>query len=323
MMGYLSGDISEKDQQHFFELLKSNADLKMRFDEMLKVRSVAFIPQLETEKQANYRRLMMQINEVAPTVGGSHSWTNSFLRIAAILILLVSVSISTFYVYKDLTSNDTALCYETVVPVGSQTKIILPDSTVVWLNSGSTLRYNQAFGKNSREVTLMGEGYFEVSKNKKKPFTVHTGMLDINDIGTIFNVKSYAEEKEIIVHLIEGAVNVSLPDNKDVGSFAMKPNDRLVYNKTTKKINYLQTDASRSALWTTGKLCFVDATIEQISKDLERKYNVRILILNEKIKSELFSGSINMNLPLKDIFLYIDVDKKFKISQVGDTININ
>lgn len=323
MIDYLSESISERDQQRLFEFLNSNVDLKARFDEMIKLHAVSFIPLFEVEKQANYKRLIQQIKEDVTMVGLSRSWANGFRQIAAIVILVISVSASLFYVYRDITSpSDASICYETIAPIGSQTKIILPDSTVVWLNSGSSLKYNQSFGKKNRVVTLSGEGYFVVSKDKKKQFTVHTEFLDVNDIGTIFNIKSYKNDQEITINLIEGAVNVYLPDNKDTGTLTMKPNDKFVYNKITKKIDCFQTDASRSAFWTTGKLCFVDATIEQISKDLERKYNVKIRISNDKIKNELFSGSLNLNMSLKEILLYIDVDKKFKISQLGDTINI-
>ncbi|MDD3319843.1 MAG: FecR family protein [Paludibacter sp.] len=320
MIDYLSGNISESNQQYLSDLIKSNDNLKVRFNEMLKLRAISFVPVIEAEKQANYKKILEQINDT-PTINISRTWMSGFKKIAAIITLIISVSVASFYIYKDLTSPaDNTFCYQTFSPVGSQTKIILPDGTVVWLNSGSSLKYNRSFGKENREVALSGEGYFEVSKDKKKQFIVHTGMLDVNDIGTVFNVKAYKDEKEIIVNLIEGAVNISLPDTKKSVPLLMKPNEKSVFNKLTKRIELFETDASRSALWTTGRLCFVDATIEQISKDLERKYNVKIKIANEKIKKELFSGSLNLNLSLKEVLSYIDVDKKFKINQVGDTI---
>ncbi len=323
MIDYISGTISEMDQQHLSELLKSNVDLKMRFDEMLKIRAISYVPILETEKQTNYKRIIEQINDV-PTVSNSRLWLLGFRKIAAILILVVSVSVASFYIYSDVTTPaDTAFWYETFSPIGSQTKIILPDSTVVWLNSGSSLKYNQSFGKNDREVALVGEGYFEVTKDKSKPFIVHTDSLNINVLGTVFNVRAYNDDANVTVNLIEGSVNVSLPKLENVGLLTMKPNERLVFNKQTKKIESSETDASRSALWTTGKLCFVDATLEQISKDLERKYDVKIQIANNKIKNEIFSGSLNLNLTLNEILSYIDVDKKFKINQTADTVFIS
>lgn len=320
MIDYLSGTISEMDQQHLSELLKSNRDFKMRFDEMLKIRAMSYVPGIEAQKQSNYNKILEQINDT-PTFNSSRSWFSNFRNIAAIITLVISVSVACYYIYSDISSPaDTAFQYETFSPIGSQTKIILPDSTVVWLNSGSSLKYNQAFGKKNREVTLIGEGYFEVAKDKSKPFIVQTDSLNINVLGTVFNLRAYNDDADVIVNLIEGSVNISLPTSKNVGLLSMKQNERMVFNKESKKIETSETDASRSSLWTTGKLCFVDATLEQISKDLERKYNVKIQIANDKIKNEIFSGSLNLNLSLKDVLSCIDVDKKFSINQTGDTI---
>jgi transmembrane sensor len=322
MIDYLSGTISEKDQQHLSELLKSNRDIKMRFDEMLKIRAMSYVPDIESQKHSNYHKILEQINDM-PTFNSSHSWFSNFRNIAAIIALVISVSVASYYIYSDISSPaDTAFQYETFSPIGSQTKIILPDSTVVWLNSGSSLKYNRAFSKKNREVTLIGEGYFEVAKNKSKPFYVHTDSLDVRVLGTTFNVKAYNDDVNVIVNLIEGSVDVSLPKSNNEGSLLMKPNERIVFNKQTKKIESSEVDAYRSAQWTTGKLCFVDATLEQISKDLERKYYVKIQIANDKIKNELFSGSLNLNLSLIEVLSYIDVDKKFIVNQSNDTIYI-
>lgn len=320
MIDYLSGTISEKDQQHLSELLKSNRDFKMRFDEMLKIRAMSYVPDIESQKHSNYNKILEQINDT-PTFNSSRLWFSNFRKIAAIIAFVISVSIASYYIYSDISSPaDTAFQYETFSPIGSQTKIILPDSTVVWLNSGSSLKYNRAYGKKEREVALTGEAYFEVKKDKTKPFIVHTDSLNVNVLGTVFNLRAYNADEDVIVSLIEGSVNISLPTSKNVDLLSMKPNERMVFNKQTKKIESSETDASRSALWTTGKLCFVDATLYQISKDLERKYNVEIQIANDKIKNEIFSGSLNLNLSLKDVLSCIDVDKKFSINQTGDTI---
>jgi len=164
--------------------------------------------------------------------------------------------------------------------------------------------------------------YFEVTKDKSKPFIVQTDSLNVHVLGTVFNVRAYNDNAEVVVSLIEGSVNISLPKHESVVLHTMKPNEEFVFNKLTSTIESTETEASRSGLWTTGKLCFVDATLEQISKDLERKYNVEIHIANDNIRNELFSGSLNLNLTLKDVLSYIDVDKKFSINQSGDTIYI-
>ncbi len=152
MIDYFSGKISETNQQLLSDLLKSNLDFKMQFDEMLKIRAISYAPSIETQKQSNYQKVFEQIDNTS-TIQRPRWWMSDFRKIAAIIALVISVSVASFYIYNDLTApSDTAFQYETFSPIGSQTKIILPDSTVVWLNSGSSLKYNQSFGKRNREV---------------------------------------------------------------------------------------------------------------------------------------------------------------------------
>lgn len=323
VIDYFSGNISETDQNLLSGLLESDEEFRIRFEEMLKLRAISFVPSLEVEKQRNFERLMEQIKS-SQLPNGSHHWAHRFIRIAAIFILAVSVFATSFYIYKRTAPSNGMLSYfETIVPIGSQTKIILPDSSIVWLNSGTSLKYSQSFFRKDREVYLKGEGYFEVSKDKKKPFLVHTGTLDIKVVGTVFNVSCYNEDADVVVDLIEGAVNVSIPSMKNSDSHMMKPDEEISYNKKTKQLKLSQIEAYKSALWTTGKLCFVDATIEDIARDLERKFNVKIQIVDDRIKNEHFSGSLNLNLSINEILSYLDVDNKFVIHQVGNTIRVD
>ena len=320
VIDFLSGNISDEDQLSLANLLKSNEQFKDQFDELVKLRSRLMVPEIELGKGDNYKKLQNQLQSEPKLRISNFQY---FKRFAAVAALLISISVAVFYIVGDVVSPDKSnFCYETSTPFGSQTKIILPDSTVVWLNSGSSLKYNQSFAEEVREVFLLGEAYFEVKKDKSKPFLVHTTELDVKVLGTTFNVRAYNDDQSIEVDLIKGIVNVSLAEIKNIASVTMKPNERLVYNKHTNELDAYTIDASRSALWKTGRLCFVDATVEQISKDLERKYDVKIHINNDEIKSELFSGSLNLNLSLKEILTYIDVDKKFRIIQTGDTIII-
>lgn len=322
LIDFLSGDISSENQQQLSDLLNSNNELKVRFDEMLKLHAISMVPAIESGKQANYATLIDRIKST-PTTNRSDSRFSSVRNIAASFVFIISLSLALIYGYRDLTTpSDTAFSYETFSPEGSQTKIILPDSTIVWLNSASTLKYSRAYGIKNREVTLVGEGYFEVASLAKRPFVVRTGALSVNVLGTVFNVRAYNEDDNVTVNLMKGSVNLKIPGSESDQLHTMKPNDQLVFNKLTRKIELSQTDASRSALWTTGRLSFVDATFDQISRDLERKYDVIIQIADNTIKSEVFSGSIDMNLSLKEVLTYIDVDKKFAIHQQGDTLLI-
>ncbi len=322
MIDFLSGTISEENQQQLSELIQTSKEFKVRFDEMLKLRAITHVPVIESSKQSNYAKLQDRINSTSSTQR-SGSWFSSVRNIAASIVFIISLSLALFYGYRNLSSpSDTAYSYVTYSPEGSQTKIILPDSTIVWINSASTLKYNRAYGKKSRAVMLVGEGYFEVADLAKRPFIVTIGDLSVNVLGTVFNVRAYDEEENVTINLLKGSVKLTLPGSGSAQVHTMKPNDQLVFNKLTRKVELTQINASRSALWTTGRLSFVDATFEHISRDLERKYKVTIQITDNTIKNEVFSGSIDMNLSLKEVLNYIDVDKKFAIQQQGDTLLI-
>ena len=208
------------------------------------------------------------------------------------------------------------------VPLGSQTKVVLPDGSVVCLNSGSVLKYDPAFVRNkNREVYLVGEGYFEVHKNTEKPFIVHTEDLNIKVLGTVFNIRAYKEEPNIEVALVEGKVNV-FSQSEEKGNIVLRPNQRAVYDKKTRVLFSDAVDAEAKALWTTGRLSFVNESLADIMKDVERRYNVHIIIEAESMKTEIFSGSISSKLSLDEILDYLDVDDKYKWMQNGNVITI-
>ena len=110
---------------------------------------------------------------------------------------------------------------------GSRTKLLLPDSTQVWLNSGSKLSYNKTYGNGTREVTLSGEAYFDVVKNPAHPFIIHTVNIDIKVLGTAFNVKSFPGEKNTETSLIRGSIEVTFK-NRPSEKIILKPNEKLI-----------------------------------------------------------------------------------------------
>jgi len=320
MSTHLSGEISEDEEQILLEILNSDAKYKVLYAEMAKTRAISFIPVLENEKKSQYKNLTRTLNNVI--LNTSSNLIRNILKVAAIAIFVLSTSISFYYLLSDNFFREKLASSETVVPLGSQAKIILPDGTIAWLNSGSTLKYSNLYGKKNREVLLSGEGYFEVTKDKSKPFFVHTNNIQVKVLGTVFNVRSYMNDRTVEVNLLEGKVDVSMLDNNSSKKLILIPNEKMIYNKNTKTMYSCKADAAKSAQWTIGKLCFVNSSLKDISKDLERKYNVKIILESDRVKNEIFSGSLDLNQPLKFILDYLDVDKKFTKTYNGQTVSI-
>ena len=158
--------------------------------------------------------------------------------------------------------------------------------TLVWLNADSKLLYDNNFGINNRDVTLCGEGYFEVSKNKNLPFQVVSDDIKVEVLGTKFNVKNYPEDPNIKVALLEGSV--MLYDSLE--STILKPNQIAQYDKQNKKTTLKTIAAENTSAWINGHLYFDEENMETIALALERAFDVNITIKDETLKKMIFYG---------------------------------
>jgi transmembrane sensor len=197
---------------------------------------------------------------------------------------------------------------------GSKTNLILPDGTKVWLNAGSSLTYDSSYGKIIREVSLSGEAFFDVVKNKEKPFVIHTSKINVKVLGTEFNVRSYATDKTTEASLIRGSIEVTFKD-KPNKKITLKPNEKIVVDNT-RHIENIESvrqnknekiDAEGIAIknltyehktgeiietsWVENKLIFQDESFDEIARQLERWYGVSIKFESEKLKINHLTGS--------------------------------
>lgn len=161
---------------------------------------------------------------------------------------------------------------------GSVMRYELPDRSVVWLNAGSTLTHPTTFSGGRRDVTLDGEGYFEVEANKKKPFYVNTpGGLTVYVYGTRFDVAAYNDDEAVETVLERGAVNIITPDKS---TLRLSPGERVHYDKRTGTCSRMTADVYEMTAWKDGKLVFRDTPLDVIFKRLERHFNVDIVFRN-------------------------------------------
>lgn len=220
-------------------------------------------------------------------------WVKYFQRVAAILILPVII-VSSFYY---LSTQTLKVQYsEAIVPNGQKSEIILPDSTHIWLNSGTRLRYPVTFGKGNREVFLYGEAYFEVSKNKHQAFIVNTSKLAVKVLGTKFNVKAYPDDKTIETALLEGKINLMIQSVSGKNKvLEMTPGEMINYSakdSSIAKSGFIKDDVIG---WKNNRLVFRDDTFNNLTKKIERWYNVEIiydktLFEDQRLTVELLEG---------------------------------
>jgi len=207
--------------------------------------------------------------------------------------------------------RDTVISYNTVsTPRGGQYQIVLSDGSKVWLNAASSIRFPTAFSGSLREVELTGEAYFEVAKNKEKPFQVKVRDMKIAVLGTHFNVKAYEDEAETKTSLLEGSVKII--QGKEAG--LLKPGQQAVINFKDDKVKIATADMVEVIAWKNGLFRFEGANIETIMREIGRWYDVEIVYAG-KVPMRRFEGKINRNAGLSEVLRILELSNvKFSIA---------
>lgn len=194
-----------------------------------------------------------------------------------------------------------------VMPHGSSSKIVLSDSTVVWLNAGSNLIYPSNFTGKTREVVLFGEAFFDVKNDKNRPFLVQTSALEIKVLGTKFNISAYPEDNIIQTVLKEGKVSIrEIGTDKIEKEIILVPNQLASFDKKTKltEIKNVNTDFYTS--WTDGLLSFENRDLNRVIKSLERYYDINIQFENAMLGMVKISGKLDLKQNRNEVFEYLE-----------------
>lgn len=246
------------------------------------------------------------------------------ISVVAIVFLLCGISSLFFLWQSERTAAEAVEEYKEYVvevPDGAKSKITFPDGSVVWLNAGSKVTYDSNFAKESRNVELTGEGYFEVSKNKELPFVVNTGKLTVKVLGTKFNLKSYEEDLEVKVTLKEGAVKVG-DFLTDAAPVVLKPNQRFTFKKMTQTMQVDSVDASHIENWRNGAMTFDKVSLEEIAKELRRLYNIPIRIESDKLKHIVYYSDFQENVSIEKVLEILSSGDKFRYEVKPELIRI-
>lgn len=198
------------------------------------------------------------------------------VKYSAAAVVLMLIGFSAFWIYQG--SPDTELLQQytrITAPLGQKARVLLPDSSLVWLNSGSTLKYQGDFNLKRREVLLNGEAFFEVKKNRSKMFRVKTGKLNVDVYGTAFNVKNYQTDDFQEITISEGLVGIS-GANKEIRK--LTAGEQALLNNETNKISFTEINPEVVSSWRNNELIFDNTPLEEAIKYLERWYGVQITI---------------------------------------------
>lgn len=291
------GRLNSEEKAFLDQWISLSDENRQKFDvyEKLWKRSGQLVLSNSIDVEASLLKTKKRIPEFA--FKNKSSYSN--LRVAAVLILAMALGFLFNYLLgaNQLISGSSEIVYQEVkASYGTRTKLLLADSTTVWLNSGSTLRFPFNFDNaGERVVELDGEGYFEVTKNESKPFIVNTSNLDVKVYGTSFNVSAYAEYDTMELALVEGKVSLVQGDNKDRKELmVLKPNDVVECNVVEKKLSRSsEAKISKYTAWKDGKIIFYGDHIEKVVSRLEKWYNVDIEIGDRELQDYRFTATFN------------------------------
>ncbi|MDR6763681.1 type II secretory pathway component GspD/PulD (secretin) [Flavobacterium sp. 2755] len=215
------------------------------------------------------------------------------------------------------TNSSGKLVYNTLkIPYGKRFEVQLSDGTVVHLNAGTSLKYPVQFLKNqSRQVYLTGEAYFEVAKDKAHPFTVNTQEVNVEVLGTKFNVNTYPEDVSTDIVLVEGKVSLYKEKKTTENQVYLTPGLKGSNTRGEQKITIEPVNTDYYTAWVKGSLVFKNASFASIIKNLERHYNVTFINKNKTLGKEIFNARFD-NEPIETVLKYFS--DSYKIDYMID-----
>ncbi|MDZ7633903.1 MAG: FecR domain-containing protein [Bacteroidales bacterium] len=200
-----------------------------------------------------------------------------------------------------------------ITPRSRVFSLILSDGTKVWLNASSAIRYPVRFTSATRQVYLTGEAYFEVSRDATKPFIVITDKMEVEVIGTSFNVMAYSEENELEATVVSGKVKIKTQKS----DLILNPGRQAQLDKKTSTLQELSVDTEYYTSWRLGKLSCRFESLEDVLIKLGRWYNVEFVFDNSLKKELHFSGTLNKYNDIKETLHIIELatDVKFEYTE--------
>jgi len=238
----------------------------------------------------------------------------NILRYAAMIILALAIPFTYWIAQKPKQVADT---YTTVTcAFGDKTSVILPDSSQVWLNSGSKITFNNNFKEGSRQLFLEGEGYFSVKKDADNPFFVNTSKLNVKVLGTEFNLKAYPDEVNVAVTLVSGSLQVKNGESEEM----ITPGQKLLYKKDDQTLTVENlSDLAPETEWTNSRLVFRNTSLEELERKLERWFDVEIEFADATVKNRRFSGTLERESIL-EVISYFGISQYVDYNIKGNVI---
>lgn len=316
----VTGNISGDEKCAIWSEIENDKDAEAEYNEIKNtwalLSSTKEMPVAETNEM--YSRFKKQIPTGINTRGLQ---LNNLFKYAAIFIL--GVMITTLSVYlsesKGWLGSNKEFIQTVVAEKGQISKVILPDSSVVWINSGSRITYNSKFAGNNRKIELVGQAFFHAAHNEKIPFVVDVNGFLVKVLGTKFDVNAYSGEKNIRVVLESGRVELSQSSDRNF-NYTLSPGEMATFNPENKKLTIDKVKPELFSSWKEGVLIFRDKPMAEVLDELQRRYNIDIEVKDADIYKSVFTARIS-DEPLDKVLKSMEFSCSVKATLVRDLKN--
>jgi ferric-dicitrate binding protein FerR (iron transport regulator) len=292
MASYFSGTLIGAEERELEDWKEASEENQMVFKNAEKVwRSLNMLNEM---RGYDVSRALSNVHK--KTEKSTDQFQKTFLfywqRIAAILLLPLLIVGAIYFIQAKYTSSNSVVWQTISTPPGVKSHVILPDGTVVWLNSGTDLSYPSSFSESTRNVKLLGEAFFDVAQDAKHPFIVDLGKINIEVVGTKFNAINYEQEGQTEIVLASGKVKLfEKHENKSRLVSEMAPGQQAIHLKAGNTITLKNVDAGKYTSWIGGRLIFRDDPMEEVVRKLDRWFNVQIEIADPDIGGYIYTAT--------------------------------
>lgn len=300
LIKYISGDLTEQEKVEITIWLDSSPENMREYLALRKLHDIMIWQQPEIKQSENKSK-----------ASNSNRWLHSlFIESIKVAAILMIAFLGVRYLFPQKPDVDPVLMQTLHVPAGQRAEITLSDGTNVWLNAKTTLTFPTRFSDEMRQVSMEGEGFFDVAENKSRPFVIKTSKYDIKVWGTKFNLMAYSSKSIFETSLLEGSVEI-LKSGGTKG-LLLKPEERIFQQADQLIVGPII--HYNHFLWKDGIISFNDASFPELVSKLELYFDLKIEVKNDKILKYRCTGKFRTKDGVEHILKVLQLSNNFRFT---------